>query len=74
MYIQITTEYCFEWDNNKNHLNQKKHDLSFETAQHIFIDPFMLSWLDDRFDYDEERWIGLGAIFKVVIIRLLSKP
>ena len=28
----------FEWDENKNRLNQKKHNISFEEAQYAFSD------------------------------------
>ncbi|MGV2389878.1 MAG UNVERIFIED_CONTAM: BrnT family toxin [Microcystis novacekii LVE1205-3] len=29
----------FEWDEDKNRLNQQKHDVSFELAQYAFFDP-----------------------------------
>lgn len=28
----------FEWDENKNEINKKKHGLSFETAKEAFYD------------------------------------
>ena len=28
----------FEWDENKNKSNQKKHNLSFEKVQYSFLD------------------------------------
>jgi uncharacterized DUF497 family protein len=34
--------------------------VSFETAKLVFSDPFALEWLDDRFDYGEERFAILG--------------
>lgn len=30
----------FIWDERKNRANQKKHRISFETAIHVFDDPF----------------------------------
>lgn len=51
----------FEWDERKNELNRKKHDISFEQAVEVFQDPLQLSILDGRFNYFEERWITLGA-------------
>jgi len=51
----------FEWDENKNRLNQRKHRLSFEQAREVFYDPLHLSKLDHRFSYFEERWITIGA-------------
>jgi len=50
----------FEWSNEKNALNIKKHDVSFEEAKEVFFDPMHISKLDHRFDYFEERWITLG--------------
>jgi hypothetical protein len=50
----------FEWDENKNRLNQKKHGVSFEEAKEVFNDPLHLSKLDHRFSYFEERWITIG--------------
>ena len=29
----------FEWDEEKNIINKKKHNISFETAAHVFDDP-----------------------------------
>jgi hypothetical protein len=54
----------FEWDENKNRLNQRKHGLSFEEAREIFDDPLHLSKLDQRFSYFEERWLTIGATQK----------
>jgi len=54
----------FEWDENKNRLNQRKHNLSFEEAREVFNDPLHLSKLDHRFSYCEERWITIGATQK----------
>ena len=50
----------FEWDENKNQLNQQKHEISFEEAKTVFNDALHLSKLDYRFDYFEERWITIG--------------
>jgi len=51
----------FEWSDEKNALNIKKHHVSFEEAKEVFLDPLHISKLDHRFDYFEERWITLGA-------------
>ena len=50
----------FEWDEEKDGANKKKHGVSFKEAQEIFEDPFHLSVLDKRFDYLDERWISIG--------------
>ncbi len=33
-------EIIFEWDENKNKLNKKKHQISFVEAQSVFYDYF----------------------------------
>ena len=51
----------FEWSDEKNELNIKKHHIGFEEAKEVFLDPMHISKLDHRFDYFEERWITLGT-------------
>ena len=36
----------FEWDENKNGENRKKHGVSFEIAMEVFDDPFSLTSQD----------------------------
>lgn len=42
----------FEWDEEKNKANQRKHRISFEEAAEIFCYP-MYELVDTRFDYGE---------------------
>jgi len=51
----------FEWDENKNKLNQQKHGVAFDDAKMVFDDPLQISKLDYRFSYFEERWITIGS-------------
>lgn len=51
----------FEWDDNKNAANLKKHGISFEEAALIF-NGVVWSRLDDREDYGEIRKISTGLI------------
>jgi hypothetical protein len=51
----------FEWDEQKNRQNLRKHDVRFETAILVFDDPYSLTQRDPYSD-EEERWITLGAI------------
>lgn len=51
----------FEWDDQKNKENIKRHGIPFEEAQEVFFDPLHLSKLDKRFSYFEERWITVGS-------------
>ena len=51
----------FEWDEQKNRHNLRKHDVRFETAILVFDDPYAITQRDLTFE-DEERWITVGAI------------
>ena len=51
----------FEWDEPKNQANIRKHGVSFETARRIF-ESSVLTWLDDRQDYGEDRYISIGRV------------
>jgi uncharacterized protein len=44
----------WEWNDEKNRLNELKHGLDFETAQLVFDDPLAASRPD--LCPDEERW------------------
>jgi len=57
----------FEWDENKNQENIKKHGISFEEATAIFDRPFWTR-IDNRPDYGEVREVSLGDIGNFVIV------
>jgi uncharacterized protein len=54
----------FEWDEDKNLINKKKHGISFEEAA-IFEGPVLS--LEDEGDYDEVRERSYGLIGGVVV-------
>ena len=51
----------FDWDPAKNRKNIRQHGIDFADAVAIFAGP---TWerLDDRHDYDEERWVAVGLM------------
>ncbi len=57
----------FIWDRRKNEANVKKHELDFADAYMVFESP-MLVGLDDREDYGEDRWIGIGLMENRVVV------
>jgi uncharacterized DUF497 family protein len=57
----------FEWDDEKNKENIRKHELDFADAWEIFDAP-MLTNLDTREDYGEDRWIGIGFLKNFVVV------
>jgi uncharacterized protein len=57
----------FEWDEDKRFENIEKHGFDFIDAQEMFKAP-MLIVPDTRFDYNEERWIGIGLVRNTVAV------
>ncbi len=51
----------FDWDEAKNLENIRKHEIDFADVPAIF-DSEMLIELDERFDYGEDRWFGIGFL------------
>ena len=50
----------FEWDKNKDRINQEKHGISFEEAKTVFHDLEALVIDDPEHSEEEERFIILG--------------
>lgn len=46
----------FEWDENKNQLNQEKHGVSFYDAQYAFTDPNRVIAEDIEHSHSEKRY------------------
>ena len=58
----------FEWDNNKNETNIKKHGISFEEATSVFYDEEALIITDDEHSDEEERFVLIGFSFKANLL------
>lgn len=52
----------FEWDENKNQLNIKKHGVDFEEAKELFLNDSLWEIEDKRREYQETRFVGFGYI------------
>lgn len=50
----------YEWDLRKDRENLRKHRLSLADGIEALEDPDAEFWIDNRFDYGEERVITLG--------------
>ncbi len=57
----------FEWDENKNIINQLKHKVSFELATKVFDDCFHLT-LEIQHVNNEERWLTIGRVSNIYLI------
>ena len=57
----------FEWDDQKNRVNQKKHGIAFESAARVFDDPHA-TFRKDRIVDGELRWHAIGAVEAAVLL------
>ena len=53
-------EIRFEWDPAKSRSNKRKHGVSFEEAQTVFLDENAIRYYDPDHSEDEDRFILLG--------------
>ena len=61
------------WNDAKNHLNIRKHGIDFTDVSSMFQHP-MVTFLDQRKDYGEERWIGIGILKTILAVVIFSEP
>jgi hypothetical protein len=57
----------FEWDQEKNELNQKKHNISFEEAQFAFSDTNRIIAKDLEHSEKEERYYCFGKVEESIV-------
>ena len=50
----------FEWDENKNRSNLKKHGIDFYEARSVFLDDSAILFDDPKHSESEERFLILG--------------
>ena len=58
----------FEWNPEKSRENLKKHGVSFEEAQTIFLDENALRFFDPDHSEGEDRFIMLGVSVKLRVL------
>ncbi|MEI6208968.1 MAG: BrnT family toxin [Desulfuromonadales bacterium] len=63
----IKVNHVFEWDENKNRINKKRHGVSFDAAKLVFFDPCSLTTFD-RVENGEDRWHTIGRINGVLLL------
>lgn len=66
----------FEWDEEKNEANIRKHGLDFANGAEIFSNPIHQPFLvraDLREDYRDERWQGLGMIKGRIVVVVFTE-
>jgi len=58
----------FEWDESKNKENIRKHKVSFEEAQTVFLDENAIRFFDPDHSQDEDRFIMLGMSYRLRVL------
>lgn len=60
----------FEWDENKNQINQKKHGVSFEEAKTVFFDEMALLEYDELHSENEDRFriLGCSSVGNILLV------
>ena len=67
-YNIIMDAIKFEWDENKNEINKKKHKISFEEAKTVFYDENALLIDDPEHSSEEDRFIIMGLSTKANLL------
>ena len=58
--VRHIMELTFEWDEEKDLSNQRKHGVSFAEAKTVFNDPRSITIADDEHSDEEDRYIDMG--------------
>lgn len=58
----------FEWDDEKDRANRKKHGISFETASYVFRDEYFIEMYDFEHSIDEDRYIAIGMVGNLLFV------
>jgi len=58
----------FEWDEEKNCINRKKHGISFETAAYVFRDKHHIEMFDFEHSKNEDRFIAIGMVNNLLFV------
>lgn len=61
----------FQWDKDKNLINQKKHNVSFEEAKSVFYDDKAIQFWDDAHSELEDRFLLLGISSKMRLLLIV---
>lgn len=68
MYSVHMEDIRFEWDVAKSQENKRKHGVSFEEAQTVFLDESAIRFFDPGHSADEDRFLMLGISFQLRVL------
>jgi hypothetical protein len=58
----------FEWNEQKSLANRKKHKVSFEEGQSVFLDENALRFFDPDHSENEDRFLMLGMSYTLRVL------
>lgn len=58
----------FEWDEEKERVNLKKHGIPFKTAAKVFLDENRIEIYDKAHSIEEDRYITIGLAGDVLFV------
>jgi len=58
----------FEWDENKEKINIRKHGISFDEAALVFFDDVRYELYDRKHSISESRNIAIGMVSKIIFV------
>ena len=61
-------ERLFEWDENKNRINIRKHGVNFKTAAKVFDDENRREDYDWEHSIDEDRYRIIGKVKNILVV------
>jgi len=64
----IINNIVFEWDDEKNQINLRKHKVDFSDATQVFFDENRIERLDEFHSDDEDRWQVIGKVKDVLFV------
>jgi uncharacterized DUF497 family protein len=57
----------------KNRLNRQKHGVDFADVPRMFDQP-MVTFLDQKKEYGEDRWVGIGWLSDMLAVVVFTGP
>jgi len=60
--------YHFIWNSEKYQINCQKHNITFEEAATVIVDPYTEYYADDEHSDDEDRFIAVGYSGKLRLL------
>ena len=65
---KVISGQSFEWDEEKDKQNKKKHGVDFETAAQVFFDPYHVEIPDDFHSDEEPRYKVIGLVHNLLLV------